>query len=119
MYTRFSRRYNYQHARIEDPEVIKELFNRVPAVIAEFGILPEDIFNHDETGFAMGVISTTKVVTSSEKSGRLSLIQPGNRVLVTLIECIRSNGEARPQPLIFEGKARIQAWYEDYSIPPD
>jgi hypothetical protein len=40
-------------------------------VIGKYGILDEDIYNFDETGFQMGVISTVKVVTGSERAGRL------------------------------------------------
>jgi hypothetical protein len=45
----------------------------------EYGILNEDIYNFDETGFQIGVIAIVKVVTSSERQGRPKTIQPGNR----------------------------------------
>jgi hypothetical protein len=32
----------------------------------QYGILPEDIFNFDETGFAMGLCATAKVITGSD-----------------------------------------------------
>ncbi len=32
-------------------------------MIMQYRILPDDIYNFDETGFAMGLISTAKVVT--------------------------------------------------------
>jgi hypothetical protein len=32
----------------------------------QYGILNEDIYNFDETGFAVGIIATAKVVTMSE-----------------------------------------------------
>lgn len=35
--TRFARRYNYQRANIEDPEIIKNWFNRVREVIKNTG----------------------------------------------------------------------------------
>jgi hypothetical protein len=47
--------------------------------IAKYGVTEEDIFNFDETGFQMGVISTSKVITSSDRKGRLRTKQPGNR----------------------------------------
>ena len=43
------------------------------------GILAEDIYNFDETGFAMGLILAQKVVTRAEYYGRRSILQPGNR----------------------------------------
>ena len=38
--------------------------------IEKYGVAEDDIFNFDETGFQMGVISTSKVITTSERKGR-------------------------------------------------
>lgn len=59
--TRYSRRYDHQRAVCEDPKIIQEWFNLVHNTIAKYGILEQDIYNFDETGFAMGMTSTTKV----------------------------------------------------------
>jgi hypothetical protein len=83
--SRFSRPYNYQRAKQEDPKVIQEWFNTIQATVQQYGILPEDIYNFDETGFAMGLTATAKVVTRSEYYGRRSVLQPGNREWVTTI----------------------------------
>ncbi|RJE16976.1 Pogo transposable element, partial [Aspergillus sclerotialis] len=81
--TRFSRRYDYQRAKNEDPKTIREWFDRVQQAIIQYGVQPDDIYNFDETGFAMGLISTAKVVTRAEYYGRRSILQPGNRNWVT------------------------------------
>jgi hypothetical protein len=60
---RYSRRYNYSRAQCEDPKIIKEWFNCLQRIQMQYGISSEDIYNFDETGFAMGLIATTKVVT--------------------------------------------------------
>ncbi|CEL10896.1 hypothetical protein ASPCAL14003 [Aspergillus calidoustus] len=57
---RFARRYKYKRALCEDPRVIKDWFKRLKEVQDEHGIQDEDIFNFDETGFAMGLIATAK-----------------------------------------------------------
>ena len=72
--TRFSRRYDYQRALNEDPKAIKEWFLTVQRVIEENGIQPEDIYNFDETGFAIGLISAQKVITRAEYYGRRSIL---------------------------------------------
>ncbi|OBT38517.1 hypothetical protein VE00_11195 [Pseudogymnoascus sp. WSF 3629] len=64
--TRFSRRYNYQRALCEDPKMIQEWFNLIQITIMQYGILPDDIYNFDETGFAMGLTATTRVITRAE-----------------------------------------------------
>lgn len=70
----------------------------------KYGIHEEDIYNFDETGFQMGVITTAKVITGSEQGNRPVTIQLGNREWVTVIECISSYGWALP-PMIYS-KAR-------------
>jgi hypothetical protein len=64
--SKFARKYNYERAKCEDPKIIQEHFDRVQAAISEYGILPDDIFNFDETGFAMGLCATAKVITGSD-----------------------------------------------------
>lgn len=79
LYTRFSRRYNYERAKYEDPKIVKDWFNLIQKTFFEKGIDPEDIYNFDETGFAIGLIATAKVITRAEYYGRRSLLQPRNR----------------------------------------
>jgi hypothetical protein len=71
---RFSRPYDYQRAKQEDPRVIQGWFTTIKAIVVQHGILPEDIYNFDETGFAMGLTATAKVVTRSEYYGRRSVL---------------------------------------------
>jgi hypothetical protein len=52
---------------------------------AKYGVHDDDVHNFDESGFQMGVISTIKVVTGSERRARPNLIQLGDREWVTLI----------------------------------
>ena len=83
---KFSRKYDYKRAKCEDPKIIQEWFSLVRNVVAKYGILEQDIYNFDEAGFAMGVIATAKVVTSSElKNSRTKTIQLGNREWVLII----------------------------------
>ncbi|EED22381.1 conserved hypothetical protein [Talaromyces stipitatus ATCC 10500] len=104
---RFSRRYNYERAKCEDIKIIQEHFNRVREVIQEYGILSEDIYNFDETGFAMGLCATAKVITGSDRYARPNLLQPGNREWVTAIEAVNSTGWALPSYMIFKATTII------------
>ena len=63
----FSRCYDYQHALNEDLKALHKWFNTIQHVINENGILPEDIYNFDETGFAMGLIVMTSDCTRESK----------------------------------------------------
>jgi hypothetical protein len=115
--TCFSRRYDYQRALNEDPKSLREWFTTVRRVVDENGIQPEDIYNFDETGFAMGLISAQKVVTRAEYYGRRSILQPGNREWVTAIEAISADGFSLPPCVIFKGQVYKEAWFDN--LPKD
>ena len=68
--SKFSRKYDYKRAKCEDPKIIEGWFSLVRNTVVKYGILEQDIYNFDEAGFAMGVIATAKVVTSSEAKSR-------------------------------------------------
>jgi hypothetical protein len=72
--SKFTRKYNYERAKCEDPKIIQEHFDCVQAAISEYSILLEDIFNFDETGFAIGLCATAKVITGSDRYARPKLL---------------------------------------------
>ncbi|KAI8648297.1 HTH CENPB-type domain-containing protein [Fusarium sp. Ph1] len=67
--TRFFRKYDYQRAKCEDPTIIRNWFTLVANTIAKYGITLADIYNFDETGFIMGMITSGMVVTGAERRG--------------------------------------------------
>jgi hypothetical protein len=116
--SKFSRKYNYERAKCEDPKIIQEHFDRVRDAISKYGILPEDIYNFDETGFAMGLCTTAKVITGSDRYARPQLLQPGNREWVTAIEATNSTGWALPSYIIFKAKKNVRlGWFDE--LPDD
>ena len=117
--TRFQRKYDYQRAKCEDPEVIRGWFELVQNTIAKYGILDVDIYNFDETGFMMGVISTAMVITSSEGRAKAKRVQPGNREWVTVIQGINSQGWNVPPFVVVAGKNHLVSWYQNSGFPPD
>ncbi len=117
--TRWSRPYDYQRAKCEDPEVIGAWFDRFRDMVAKHGILESDIWNFDETGFLMGQISSTLVVTSSDGRAKAKKIQPGNREWVTAIQAVRSDGEVIPPYLVVAGKMHLESWYRNSPFPPE
>ena len=115
----YTRLYDYRRAQCEDPIAIKKWSNCVQITIMQYGIAIEDIYNFDETGFAMGLVATAQVVTRANYYGKASLVQPGNRKWVTSIECINSTGWVLPPCIIFKGKVHIEGWYQDSKLPRD
>ena len=75
--------------------------------IAKYSICDADIYNFDETGFMMGVISTGMVVTSSDGRAKAKTIQPGNREWVTVVQAVSSVRYTVPPYIIVAGKLTL------------
>jgi hypothetical protein len=117
--TRFQRRYDYKRAKCEDPTIIRDWFRLVQNTIAKYGISTRDYYNFDETGFMMGIISMSMIVTGAEKRGRPKLIQPGDREWITAIQAINAEGWAIPPFLIAAGQYHLANWYQESGLPGD
>jgi hypothetical protein len=111
-----TRQRDHQRVLCSNPAVISPWFNLVRNVKAKYGILNEDTYNFDETGFQMGVGGSVKVVTASEKRLKPIGVQPGDREWATLIAGINAMGWSIPPFFIFKAKNHDQAWYHN---PPD
>ena len=110
--SKYTRQYDYQRAKCEDPELIKGWFNCVQETILRYGIAEQDIYNMDETGFQMGVASTAKVICGSEtRDSHAKSIQPGNCEWITIIIAINASGHALPPQIIMAGKKHQSQWY--------
>ena len=68
--TRLSRVYDYQRALCEDPEKIAAWFELFRNIKAKYTVLDEDLYNFDETGFIMGQIASSMVVTGADRDGK-------------------------------------------------
>jgi len=67
----------------------------------------------------MGIISTTLVVTTSEKAGRAKSRQPGNREWVTVIQGVNTTGWALPPFVVVKGSNILQSWFESTQLLHD
>lgn len=117
--TRFNRRIDYQRVLCEDPDAYRAWFSLVRNIIAKYGIHDDDIYNFDETGFAMGKISAETVVTTSDRREKPRAVQQGNQEWVTVIQGIGSSGYSVPPYIIFTGKVHLDSWTSDSPLPPD
>jgi len=59
----------------------------------------------------MGVASTIKVITASERRHNPKRVQPGNREWATVIQGINAKGWAIPPFIILKGQAHLSSWY--------
>jgi DDE superfamily endonuclease/helix-turn-helix, Psq domain len=116
---RFSRGYDYQRAKCEDRTLVSGWFALLKNTIAKYGILDDDIYNFDETGFMMGVITTSMVVTRAERNGMAKLKQPGNREWVTVIQGVNALGWSLPPFVVVKGVYHLSSWREESRFPDD
>ncbi|KAI9035871.1 uncharacterized protein KD926_002803 [Aspergillus affinis] len=119
LHTRYNGRITYQRAKQEDPRVIIPWFQTVHKAIQEHGIHEDDIWNFDETGFAMGLCTTSKVITAVERSERPRRVIQGNREWVTIIETISSKGVSLPPIIILKGGQQQAAWFQEPKLAKD
>ena len=117
--TRWSRRYDYQRAKCEDPKLISKWFALIQNTKAKYGILDDDTFNFDEVGFMMGVIFAGMVVTTSDGRTRAKLAQPGNREWSTVIQAVNARGWAIPPFIILAAQNHLANWYQECGLPAD
>jgi hypothetical protein len=115
----FNRKHDYKRLLCQDPEAINGWFRLVRNFMSKYGIVEEDIYNFDESGFLMGVIGTAKVVTGAESRNRPKQAQPGNREWVTVIQGVNSQGWIIPPFIILSGQNHLSSWYEDDDLPSD
>ncbi|KAJ0134868.1 Uncharacterized protein HZ326_22073 [Fusarium oxysporum f. sp. albedinis] len=111
------RKYDYQRAKCEDPTIIRDWFRLVQNTIAKYGIRSDDIWNFDETGFLMGMITSGKVVTGSQRHGKPKSVQPGSREWITVIQAINAEGQAIEPFIIGAGQYHLANWYQEATLP--
>ena len=71
---KFARLYNYQRVLYEDPTVISGWFALLYNIIVKYRVQPEDLYNFDETGFMIGQIISSIVVTRSDRRGKVKSV---------------------------------------------
>jgi hypothetical protein len=109
---RVGRVYEYQRKLYEDPKIIGAWFELVKNTVNKYGILPGDTYNFDETGFQMGQISVSKVVTSIDRPGRPKQVKPTNTERVILNQGVCTDGSVIPPfIIIMKRKEFNQAWF--------
>ena len=113
----FNRARDHQRWLQESPVIVGDWFRLVANVKAKYGIQDADTYNFDETGFQMGIIGSTKVVTGSDRRQKPVAIQPGDREWVTVIQGIGALGYVLPPYTIYKSKNHLSNWYQDAGLP--
>lgn len=123
--SRFLQRYGYtissqksmelKRKEAENLQTVNDWFLKLQAIIQRYGIIPEDIWNMDESGFRIGIMNDQKVVTRRVKAAKLAAFE--NRESATVVETISAGGRHLPPFLIFKGAVYLARWYHDLDFP--
>ena len=118
--TRFLLRHKYTAQRLqviakkrkaaENTENVLQWFGELEFVLEHYGILPEDIWKIDETGFRISFANSEFVVTR-EGNGRgwnPSACLFENRDSVTVIEAVSASANVRPALVVSKGRTPSQ-----------
>jgi len=105
------RRKGIEAARIKDvsPERLQRWFDDLLKIITEFNIELENIYNMDESGFAIGDVEASQRIIDATIRQRFQA-KPGRQEWVTAIECICADGTFLPPLIIFKGENLSRQW---------
>jgi hypothetical protein len=91
------------------PEVINTWFDVFEDVLNTYRFEDHNIYNMDETGFAIGTSQSNRVIVDSSLRTRYKA-EPGRQEWVTVVECISVDGTALPPLVIFKAKNISGNW---------
>jgi hypothetical protein len=90
-------------------EKIVEWFDVIGQVLQDPSVLPENVYNLDETGVMLSMLGSAKVLVGrNEKQG--SRGGSVKRTMVTAIECISANGKALLPLIIWPASTHRSNW---------
>lgn len=102
-------------SRIKDVSVERLIkwFEDLDSIIKEYNIEPENIYDMDESGFAIGDIEASQRIINVETHQQFQA-KPGRQEWITGVECICADGTFVPPLIIFKGETLSHQW-----IPPN
>ncbi len=83
------------------PEKLAVWFAEMASILHQNSYNPADIYNKDETGYAIGATQSTRVLAVLEKEKLARKGAPGRQEWVTSIDCVSAAGRALPPSAIF------------------
>ena len=78
-------------------------------VINDDNVLPENVYNMDESGFSIGTINASRVIVNTQIGQRYQA-NPGRQEWVSAVECICMDGTSISPMIIFKGEKLLSNW---------
>lgn len=90
-------------------EGVKKWFDAVVELWEQHQYALENVYNMDESGFAVGVSQSSRALVNIKELSKWKVIN-GRQEWITAIECISAAGTTVPPLLIFKAKHTNTAW---------
>jgi len=106
-----ARRKLIEAARVKDVSVerLTNWFENLQSIINEYRIEPGNLYNMDESGFAIGDIEASQRIINATIRQAFQ-VKPGRQEWVTAIECVCADGTSLPPLIIFKGENLSRQW---------
>ena len=106
-----ARRKCIEATRIKDmsPERLKQWFEDLQSIIKEYDIELENIYNMNESGFAIGDVEASLRIINATIRQKFQA-KPGRQEWITAIEYICADGSPLPPLIIFKGENLSRQW---------
>ena len=112
--TLYARQIDSSRVKETTVEAITRWLNTVQEILHQYNIRQKNVYNIDETGFAIGSTQAACVLIDARLRSKIQA-QPGRQEWVTAIECICADGTVIKPLLIFRGEQLSTDWL----IPKD
>ena len=100
--------------RVKDttPERLQQWFDDLEKVVAEYNIKPENMYNMDESGFAIGEREAGRCIINAQVRQQFQA-KPGRQEWVSVVECVGADGSVIPPLVIFKAENLSTQWIPD------
>jgi len=88
---------------------LQRWFDDLEKVLAEFNIKIENIYNIDESGFAIGEKEAGRCIINAYVRQQFQA-KPGRQEWVTVVKCICADGRVVPLLIIFKAEKLSTQW---------
>jgi DDE superfamily endonuclease/Tc5 transposase DNA-binding domain/helix-turn-helix, Psq domain len=105
----YSRQLESNRAKEATSEKIQAWFDAFQTRHTERKYELADIYNMDETGFAVGGTQSTRIIVDSTQKSNWK-VTAGKQEWITVLECVSAAGEALPPMIIFKAQNTNSAW---------
>ena len=96
-----------ERVEAEDISILQAWYDRLEPIVNR--IPPSNIYNFDETGFALGQGKPQKVITRNQQRTRIPFSERGE--LLTGIECVAADGWVMEPYFVAPGVVHLERWY--------